>query len=311
MSWRGQHRIAVLGIACASLVAALFHKDVQDWIAPKATRVAAPELQPNSADASHSVRKQESAGEMLADAENAPQTDEAPRAPSVRTRRALDQGIEQFVLEIDLIRKRARGGDVDAMKALYRGLHHCIGIPKNQQELEQNMRAIAADADDENRANSVASARRFQSRLQSLCSRTGPHPENEHYQWLLAAAETGDSQAKLDFIVYGAPDPQQKLNAAEQRAAHRRLGKEYLEEEIAARNPQALWAASMSFDQNGIFPPDPQSEYMYLYAYSLSTAGGGDAVFARLQSLRNRMSDAMLASATQRGEELYRGCCLN
>jgi hypothetical protein len=252
--------------------------------------------QPNEAKARATINSQPS---------NAPTSTEAPT--STRIPRSLDSGLDQFVRDFADLQARAKAGDLDAMKALYRGLQTCRGQPISQVEIDERIALMAGQAGSD--PARVQNSRAFMQRMADRCGRLGSDLETQQYVWLRAAAEKGEAQARLDYVALGKPSGPIRAGYAQRELEYQKRAEQYLQEEIAAGNAQALLTAAHSYGPERLRAPNPTEEYAYLYAYTLAVEAAAPTYFESLRVMRERMSTDAIAQANALGEEIYTRCC--
>jgi hypothetical protein len=226
-----------------------------------------------------------------------------------RIPRALNERLDNFVRDFARLQAEAEAGSIEAMKSLYKGLHPCRHQPTSQVEIDE---IIAMDeGEGEIDPRRVQASRAFMERVASRCRSLGPDIEAQQYKWLRAAAGLGDRDARLDYVRLGSPSGPIRPGYAERRLEYRRLAEEYLQQEIAAGNAEALLVASDSYGSARLRRPNPMEQYAYLYAYSLADA---DAVlmpyvYRSLAEMRAQMNESVLSQASALGEQIYSNCC--
>jgi hypothetical protein len=209
---------------------------------------------------------------------------------------------------LDLLAK-ATGGDADAALELSTGLKACSGVPRNGAAIQDQKKQIAANYVQGSQAYDDAT--QFMNTKIEGCSAFSDAELSSSTKWLAQAAAAGNPEAKLAYIDNARPADANSPNFWQDTRDFEDTAKRYLNDELNAGNPKALFSASMNYAQGGLFDPDASKELAYLYAYSLATNTTSGPIFDRLQTLSNAIPPSLRPPAMREGETLYQQCCVN
>lgn len=224
-----------------------------------------------------------------------------------RPRHKMDTDLAQFAANFDELQSKAEAGDSGAAMALYEGLSLCSGTPLTRAGLEDSKSLLASQfgADSQEYARDAA----FQEKRYRDCSTLGKDRIDGARNWLIRAAELGDSRAKLAFGAVGQP-PTSETPVADFRE-YSAKAQQYLDEELRAHNPDALFAASRSYAPGGFQNTSTANQYAHLYAYALAVDLKQGAVFDQMVNLGDSLSPSDRAAAIAQAQAIYRACCLH
>lgn len=205
----------------------------------------------------------------------------------------------------------ARQGDVIATRTLSRGLAACPAyLPRDEAELGELRAQIDSGARSLFRLPSEP-AEHGHARLNTFLDACGFLPAGLHdqeYALVAQLAQAGDHEARIDFAFLAYRIDGRAPNAAELRAAHPEIARQYLESELAAGNPLALRAMARSHDEGVLHRRDPVMAYAYAYAASL-TPGDHRVLLETLPGRASRLSAEQRASAERLARDILRSCC--
>jgi len=205
--------------------------------------------------------------------------------------------------------KRAESGDAQAAKELYRALSSCDDIPRTQDQID--VRLSWAQAEYGAQSSQYQQQQDFLSRQVKRCSVLTPVQQASYRSWLEKAADLGDPQAKLDYVLGAAPHSALDNPAyAAELLRYRDKAKAFLNEELAAGSVDALLTASSAYGYNSLLPHDDVQQYAYLYAYVLAT-NQQEPYLTTLRAIEGRLSAENLNDARRTGEGIFQSCCLS
>lgn len=225
--------------------------------------------------------------------------------PAAQPRSALEADLREFATQYSSLAALAANGDAAAARRLYEGLSPCRDAPRTEAEVINRAKLVALQ--DSPAPDAQVSAERLLRQRLARCSVLGVDARVAFRHWLDVAARSGDPKARLDFVELGAPS-RSDTNYFEELAEYRDIATRYLDEELKRRNADALRAYAAAYARGVLFGHDPQAEYAYLYAFTLSGATE-PYLFQWLARARGNVPADQWSEANARGEEIYRSCC--
>jgi hypothetical protein len=223
--------------------------------------------------------------------------------------------VTQLASQLGWLQAMAESGDIKAARTLYHALKVCETVPRDEAELAQSIARIhhpesihaslqAMQGIDLNRQEF------YQTRLFQRCGALPNHVVAERSKWLEQVAESGDSRARLDYLLGGRPGPEIDWRG-DKAQLHREFverARGYLELELASGNPQALRGIGISYRRGIAHDPDPIMAYAYYHALTM-TGEAPPAATAAMGNMVHQLSPNELAQAEEIGREIYSACC--
>jgi hypothetical protein len=203
-----------------------------------------------------------------------------PRASDFSERPGSVYKTSHLASEFPRLAGLADQGDLVAARTLLEQLQYCQLAPKNAQELEKYGRKLgdpkypyASNA--ENAARMLSDTRA----LFDHCGELTDEQRDSVAKWSGQLAAAGDSKARLEFPFIAQPRDWERNDFNEQRTAFVETARNYLNEEIALGNAEALGVMAHAYMppvMSGEMTPfelDPAMAYRYFYAYALTPEG--------------------------------------
>jgi hypothetical protein len=220
-------------------------------------------------------------------------------------------------------------GDLVAARTLLKHLQRCQLAPKNVQELQKYGRKLR-DPNYPYASNPENAARMFEDKRALLdhCGELSDEQRDSVAKWSGQLAAAGDSKARLEFPFIAQPRDWERNDFNEQQAAFVETARNYLNEEIALGNAEALGVMAHAYmppvisGQATPFELDQTMAYRYFYAYALTPEGaptgriimpsgeqitdipGG--ILARMES---RLSAEQIAHEREAALRIVQQCC--
>jgi len=271
-------------------------KELHDDSSATGNKVGMPTRPGNTTNANHNIAPDSRVLRFMAS-----QLDEIPN---------LTYEVSNLGAQFEYLAAAAAGGDIKAIRTLYRALKACPAtLPRDPVELQRVQDSIDSGTRSEylGPRESPETGHARLAALRSRCGFVSPLAYERMYDYLIVLADAGDSGARLDFpfrdeyIDWRSPD------ATRQRQEHASRSLNYLELELAAGNLDALAAISRTFRDGQIRPRDSILAYAYLYA---ATLGPGEhrVRMDTLQGMRSRMTPEQLEQATTQALQIFSTC---
>lgn len=207
--------------------------------------------------------------------------------------------------------QRAEDGDLMAALTLYEDLQSCERGPWNQRAFDRRIaREMARYANRGGSAYEHASVITVAQQKYRYCAGLNEDHMAARAGIARQLADAGNAMARLHYLWVALPPADDWRPLTETLPPHRERGLEYLRQELARGNPQALFSFGTAYASPRLDIQDVRREYMYLYAYA-QTPGLNryDAVYVGLANAEARLAPSEIEALQREGIALYRSCC--
>lgn len=218
--------------------------------------------------------------------------------------------------EFASLSEKAQSGDSMAARTLSNALQLCANVPKTFDELD----SATANANRQNLAPNWAALLQYdleyKKSLYNQCEGTTSAEVGTRAKWLGLLAQSGDSDARLQYVAGARPTDIAAADFDQQLSQYKQNAAQYIQSEIDSGNPKGLLTMGLQYYDSpiqfeGIVPlysADNVKAYSYFYAYGLADPSSQSAV-SILANLQNQLSPSQLQEAMSNGTNLYNNCC--
>jgi hypothetical protein len=189
---------------------------------------------------------------------------------------------------------------------LFDATQSCFRVASDPADLSGRLRETARN----NRPGPALDRRLQHLRDQfAHCAPLSAAQRGEWRDWLHLAAQAGDAQAQLRFVLEGAPDLAPNGRYWEELDRYRSDAARYLDAQLSRGNTGALWTAAVVYGNSKLFRHDEVQRVAYLRALLLSTGDTQGLSFQDWQSSANALTPEDRARSEALAAEIYRRCC--
>jgi len=221
----------------------------------------------------------------------------------------MDMPLNELARDYESLASRARAGDAEAAYKLYAATASCKDVAASEADLAGQKKEIQRNAEND---KDREAQQHFAQEQFDRCSPLSMGQRREWLEWLAVAARLGNADAQLRYVRAATPTKGDSEKYWSDLESYRNTAAQYLDDQIARGNVDALLTAASVYDANSnadLFKANSVTHYAYLYAYAMATGEQAGVFFDKLARGQDVLSEQEKTKVQALGEEIYSKCC--